>query len=231
MLRKTSRFLTAILLVIAGAIIVAKIVFTLTPPHLDKVDIRDGDLVFQTLLGTQGYAVMMASNSPYSHMGFVHVKDGKPLVVEAIGPVKETPLSEWVERGAGHRVAVMRIKDLPKGAAQKAYARAKKDYGRPYDFYFFKGEDALYCSELARLSFSAAGITLGSLQKVADLKSSPAMEEVIKERWQNYPLCRGVTGMTFEKCRALVMEQELVTPDSIAHDPQVTLVYSNYPLD
>lgn len=231
MLRKTSRILTALFLVVAVFIVITVLSFRFTPPHLDQVDIRDGDLVFQTILGTQGYAIMLASDSPYSHMGFVHVKNGNALVVEAIGPVKETPLAEWVARGVGHRVTVMRIKNLPKDAAQKAYARAKKDFGRPYDFYFYKGDDAVYCSELARLSFSAAGITLGRMQKVGDLKSSPAMEEVIKERWQNYPLCKDVKDMTFDKCHAIIMEQELVTPASIAADPQVEKVYSNYPMD
>jgi len=41
-------------------------------------------------------------------MGLVLFRDGKPFVLEAIGPVKYTPLAEWVDRGVGGKCVVKR---------------------------------------------------------------------------------------------------------------------------
>jgi len=226
MLKKLNRVLLAIIaLVMTGWIALA-----LTRPNPDTLALQDGDLVFQTEFDTQGMAVIAASGSPYTHMGIIKLRQGGTVVVEAIGPVTETPLKQWIARGYGRRLAVMRVKNLPPNAAQKVFARAKKEYGKPYDIYFLSNHDAIYCSELVRLSFEGANITLGKVQKVEELMSSPAMDKLIEQRWQRYPLCKGVKDMTAEKCRGIIMQQELVTPGSIANDPRVELIYSNYPL-
>ncbi len=130
--------------------------------------------------------------------------------------MQETPLTAWISRGAGRRLAVKRVKGLNNAALQKVFARAKQDYGKPYDIYFLPDGKAIYCSELVKASFAAAGLTLGKLEKVGELASSSAMDSIIRDRWQNYPLCRGVKGMTLEKCRSIIMKQVLVTPASIA---------------
>jgi hypothetical protein len=227
MLKKLNRFLLLVLaLVVAGWVALA-----LTPPKPDTLALQDGDLVFQTNFDTQGLAVMLASRSPYTHMGIIRLRQGKAMVVEAVGPVTETPLRQWIARGTGKRMALMRVKDLAPNAAAKVFARAKREYGKPYDIYFLPGLDAIYCSELVRLSFEAAGITLGKIEKVGDLADSPAVDRLIEERWERYPPCKGVKGMTLEKCRGIIMQQELVTPASIADDSRVELIYSNYPLD
>lgn len=192
--------------------------------------VKEGDIVFQTTLGTQGYAIIFASKSLYTHMGIVKMTKDGPVVVEAAGPVKETPLERWMARGIFRRVAVMRLKKATDKAFKKAFAWARKHYGKPYDLYFLPGKDAFYCSELVRGAFlEGAGLALGMIEKVKDLGSSAAMDKVIKERWQRYPPCKGKPRMIFEKCRAVIMEQELVTPASIARDEKLAPVYTNYP--
>lgn len=229
-MKKLGRFFLILMAMAACVAVALGVYVALTMPKPDTLSLKDGDLVFQTEFDTQGMAVMAASSSPYTHMGIVKLKQGGTVVVEAIGPVTETPLKEWIARGAGKRLAVMRVKDLPPNAAQKIFVRAKREYGKPYDIYFLSSLDAIYCSELVRLSFEAANITLGKVQKVEDLMSSPAMDALIEQRWQRYPPCKGIKGMTAEKCRGIIMQQELVTPASIAADPRVETVYSNYPL-
>ena len=58
-----------------------------------------GDIVFHTSLSSQSRAVQAATRSPYSHMGIVLMKDGRPQVLEAIEPVRFTPLQAWLDRG------------------------------------------------------------------------------------------------------------------------------------
>lgn len=231
MLRKINRIVLLTLCIALTVVVIAQLALILTPPRLDKMDWKDGDIVFQTNFDTQGIAVMLASKSPYTHMGFIRLKNGQPVVVEAVGPVTETELQKWVARGSGKRIAVMRLKNMPKGAFPRILARAKKEYGKPYDIFFLPDDKAYYCSELVKTAFDAVGITLGQVQQVKDLAASGAMDKIIEQRWQRYPLCSGVKGMTMEKCRKIIMEQRLVTPASIARDDKLEEVYSNYPLD
>ncbi len=51
--------------------------------------LRTGDLAFQTTADSQAGAIIVASGSPYSHMGIINVdSSGNVTVVEAIGPVR-----------------------------------------------------------------------------------------------------------------------------------------------
>ncbi len=231
MWRKIS--LIALIIVLAIGILLggSLAILRMMPPDTKAIGIKDGDIILQTILGTQGMAIIAASSSPYTHMGFIKTTGKEPVVVEAIGPVKETPLTQWVARGVGQRITILRLKDMTPELAGKVSAAAKKHYGKPYDFYFLSDKKAFYCSELVREAYSGAGITLGKLQKVGELTTSSAMDTIIEQRWQYYPPCQHKPGMTLEKCRKIIMEQELVTPAAIARDPQLKPVFSNYPLD
>lgn len=68
-----------------------------------------GDIVFHTSLSSQSIAVQAATRSPYSHMGIVLMKHGKPYVFEAVQPVKYTPLQAWLDRGKNKRYVVKRL--------------------------------------------------------------------------------------------------------------------------
>lgn len=231
MWRKISLFALIIVLAV-GIFLGGSLAFMrMTPPDTKAIGIKDGDIILQTILGTQGMAIIAASSSPYTHMGFIKTGGKEPVVVEAIGPVKETPLTQWITRGVGQRITILRLKNRTPELAKKVAAAAKKHYGKPYDFYFLPDKKSFYCSELVREAYLDAGITLGKLQKVGELTTSSAMDTIIEQRWQYYPLCAHKPDMTLQKCRKIIMEQELVTPASIARDPQLEPVFSNYPLD
>jgi len=194
--------------------------------------LKTGDIVFQTDSSGQALAIILASGSPFSHVGIVHADQaGKPVVWEAVGPVKATPLAEWVAHGRGGRLQVMRFAaPLPATDWQKVFNWIKKQQGKPYDVYFTDGDDSFYCSELVHDALKAAlGITLGEPQTVASLNLDNApVRKLIATRWQNYPLCKGGKAKDFDACFDIIKAQSLITPAALAADARLETVYSNY---
>ena len=197
----------------------------------DVPKLMNGDIVFQTSGSGQSLAILLASHSSYTHMGIVELAaNGTPMVLEAVGPVKLTPLDEWINRGQGGRITIKRVSNLTAEQAKSALRAAHVYDGRPYDLFFLPGKDAIYCSELVRLAFTEGPrVALGKVQKVAELSiNNFAAQKLIKRRWPKYPLCSAGKVSSFEDCLKLLLQQELVTPISIASDPKLEIVYSNF---
>jgi Permuted papain-like amidase enzyme, YaeF/YiiX, C92 family len=197
----------------------------------DLPPLKAGDIVFQTTGGQQSLAILMASRSPYTHTGIIEIDAaGKPWVVEAVGPVTTTALDAWIANGHGGRITVKRVKGLSPADAAKAIARAHDYDGLPYDIFFLNGRDAIYCSELVEAAFSeGAGIKLGAFEKVRDLHlDNSAARKLIEARWKKHPLCQSEAASTFEACYGIILDQTLVTPASIARDPRLEMVTSNF---
>lgn len=191
--------------------------------------LKDGDIVFQTSGSGQSMAVAMATHSLYSHMGMIRVTPSGPVVVEAVGPVKETPLRRWIARGRMGRLAVYRDPDLTARQATTLFRAARALYGRGYDLYFSFDNREIYCSELVYDAYRAGGVDLGKIQTIGDLASAwgPA-GDLLDRRALSDPQCkaRGVEG---GNCIALVRERAVITPKAIAEDPKLWRIYSNYP--
>jgi hypothetical protein len=196
----------------------------------DLPPLQDGDLIFQTSTSGQSSAILIATADPYSHMGIIK-KDGKDIkVVEAAGTVKETPLQEWINRGLLKRVAIYRDPDLTQEQAGRILAAARELYGKPYDIFFSFNNDAIYCSELPYLAYRAAGLSIGKIQKVSDLHfDNFFVKRLIRQRWQRDSECTS-RQFDFEQCYNHILDQDLVTPASIANDGKFKRIYSNYPL-
>ena len=193
-------------------------------------DLKNGDLVFQTIKSSQTAAIMVASSSPYTHVGIVKIDEsGNPLVVEAIGPVREIGLDEWIKQGVAGRITIKRMKSLTEESALKVLDAAKEYYGRPYDFYFYFDKESIYCSELVYYAFKdAMSIELGKIQDIKSLNfDNSVVKDIIEQRWKNYPLCKGRVDK-FEKCYDIILDQKLVTPASVAEDKRFATIYSNY---
>jgi uncharacterized protein YycO len=147
-----------------------------------------GDIVFHTSLSSQSKAVQAATKSPYSHMGIVLFRDGKPQVFEAVQPVKYTPLQTWLDRGQGKHYVIKRLKSpMPEDASAKLYQMAKPYEGKSYDLTFEWSDDKIYCSELVwKLYKSAAGIELVKLSKLGSFDlTNPLVKAKLKERYGN----------------------------------------------
>lgn len=151
---------------------------------------QPGDIVFHTSTSSQSKAVQAATHSPYSHMGMVLSWQGKPHVLEAVQPVKYTPLQAWLDRGAGRRYVVKRLAQ-PINAAQvaKLALAAAPMLGKPYDLTFEWSDQRLYCSELVwKLYKQVLGVELAPLGKLRDFDlSHPAVKAKMKERYGDQP--------------------------------------------
>lgn len=220
----------AIATIIFAAIVYAWLGLT-TVSAEDLPSLKNGDIIFQTSRGSQSSAILLASMSAYSHMGIVEIdSDGTLFVVEAVGPVKSTRLDEWIKRGLGGRVAIKRMTTLSTEQSRLILQAAHYYDGLPYDPFFMSTTDQIYCSELVSLSFkNGASLTLGKTQKAKELYlNNFAAKRLISKRWQKHPLCQTAQTANFESCYTKILEQELVTPDSIFNDPKLELIFSNY---
>ena len=191
-------------------------------------DWRIGDLIFQESLSPQAAAIRVATDSRYTHMGIVLQTENGPRVIEAGRTVAEVPLADFIARGSGADYAVYRVAGLASGEADAAIAAARAYYERPYDIFFRLDPAAIYCSELPFYAFQAAGITLGRVERLGDLDiDTPEGCAIFLARWEDHPDCRA-NGSDQENCWALIQDQEIVTPVSIAEDAQVELVFSSF---
>ncbi|NJM84119.1 MAG: peptidoglycan peptidase [Tabrizicola sp.] len=190
--------------------------------------LQDADLVFQSSQSGQSAAVLAATGHPFTHMGMIRILGDRVLVIEAAGKVTETPFLDWVARGEGGRVAIYRHSGLDPATAGAIVRNALGYEGQPYDIFFAFDNDAIYCSELPYLAFDAAGVPLGTVERLSDLKiEAESVQALIAARWQSDPIC-AAEGLDFAACHGLLMERRLITPAAIARDPQLTRLYSDF---
>jgi hypothetical protein len=200
------------------------------PALADKPDLKTGDLVFQTSTSSQSKAILWATKSKYSHVGIVWRHADKLDVLEAVQPVKVTPMKAWVARGLLGRYTVLRYPQLTDAQAKTIVAEARRYLGRNYDLFFVPGNPEIYCSELVWLAFKAAGIEIGREQRSADLDMDNLLvRKLVAKRWQRHPLCKGRVKSAAACLAVLQTEQTLVTPESQADDTKLVTVFSNYP--
>lgn len=151
---------------------------------------RNGDLIFQTSLSAQSQAIQLATHSPYSHMGIVYVENDRAMVFEAVGPVKSTPLAEWIAVGDQGHYVVKRLKGVDEVLTPEVLLKMKqigqaKYQGRPYDRYFQWSDDRIYCSELAWKIFQeGTGIRIGEPRRLGDFDlSHRQVQDQLKEKF------------------------------------------------
>lgn len=154
-----------------------------------KDDLQDGDIVFHTSKSSQSKAIQKATNSIYSHVGIVYIKNNKVYILEAIQPVKLTPIEAWIKRGQNNKYVVKRLKNSEKILTNQAKNRIKEEgnkfLGKDYDLFFEWSDDRIYCSELVwKIYKRALGIEIGKLQKLSDFNlTSPEVQQKMKERY------------------------------------------------
>jgi hypothetical protein len=232
MMRKLKQILgfTCLLLLVSGLVVLVWLRST-DATAADFRSFKRGDIIFQTSRSGQSLAILLASKSPYSHMGIIDFDDsGNPVVLEATATTRATPLHSWVKRGLGERISVFRLPTLTESEASAVSRDARKHFGKKYDPFFYSTDDELYCSELVFLAFkSGINLELGRYQKVNTLAlDNFAVRKVIKSRWNKFPLCANGQAKDFESCFAIIQQQFLITPQSIAEDKRLLQVFNNY---
>ena len=148
---------------------------------------QDGDIIFQSSQSNQSKAVEQATNSPYSHMGIIFTKNGKPYVFEAASKVVYTPLDKWINRGKNKKYVIKRLKDRTLSAKEitKLKQVAHTFENKPYDIWFGWDDNYIYCSELVwKIYNKALNLKIGKLQTVKDFNlTSPAVKQKLKQRY------------------------------------------------
>jgi uncharacterized protein YycO len=179
-------------------------------------ELKDGDIVFHTSTSSQSKALQLAMKSPYSHMGIVFVERDGPVVLEAVGPVKRTPLADWVKRGEGGHFVVKRLADADK-LTTDAIARLKEAgerfAGRPYDLQFGWSDERIYCSELVwKMYHEALGLEIGELNTFRDYDlANPAVLKKLEERFGT----------------RVPLDETVISPASMFRSTQLVTVYEN----
>ena len=148
---------------------------------------QNGDVVFHTSKSRQSSFIQVITGSPLSHVGIVYIKNGKPLVLEAVNPVKITPLQTWIKRGTAEKYILMRPRlALSDSDLNKMYTYGLKNLGKPYDMRFEWSDNRMYCSELVYKIYLAAGIELCKPRRFTEYDLSS--EQTIKEITRRYGL-------------------------------------------
>ncbi|MDU3770017.1 MAG: YiiX family permuted papain-like enzyme [Escherichia coli] len=169
---------------------------------------QTGDIIFQISRSSQSKAIQLATHSDYSHTGMLVIRNKKPYVFEAAGPVKYTPDGKYIVR---------RVEGgLNTEQQQKLAQTAKRYLGKPYDFSFSWSDDRQYCSEVVwKVYQNALGMRVGEQQKLKEFDlSNPLVQAKLKERYgKNIPL-----------------EETVVSPQAVFDAPQLTTVAKEWPL-
>ncbi len=178
-----------------------------------EANLQEGDVLFQSCYGDLPRLIEGVTESPYSHCGVVlRRKNGELAVLEAIEPVKISPLINWIRSGRGGRITVCRLKS-PFRKHIPEWLRACKTYlGRPYDARYRLDEEKIYCSELLFKGWRAAtSEDLGKLVKLRELNWQPYKKAIEELEGGPVPL-----------------DRKIITPRDLARAPQLEEIYSNY---
>jgi len=176
------------------------------------IDIKEGDFIFQHLPGPLTEMIADVTQSPYSHCGIIVKGKKRFFVLEAIGPVRLTPLHEWISRGVGQLFTIVRLKSPYQRYIPEMILSAKMYLGKPYDVQYEWDDQKIYCSELIQKAvLQAAGIRLADFVQLKDL------------HWQDYEEeIRNIAG------GALPLEREMIIPEDIVRSTYVFKVYTSF---
>ncbi|XPE24851.1 YiiX/YebB-like N1pC/P60 family cysteine hydrolase [Shigella sonnei] len=95
---------------------------------------QTGDIIFRISRSSQSKAIQLATHSDYSHTGMLVIRNKKPYVFEAAGPVNYTPLKQWMAHGEDGKYIVRRVEGgLNTDQGAKTAQTAKRYLGKPYD--------------------------------------------------------------------------------------------------
>lgn len=153
--------------------------------------LKEGDIVFQKSMSGQGKFISLATHSPYTHCGMLFLINGQWQVLEAVEPVKFTPLKEWIARGMEGKYVVKRLKNASQILTPDVLTKMRQEgtmmLKKHYDLFFGWGDDKLYCSELVwKIYKHNTNIELGNLQKLRQFDlTNEGVRKAMVERYGN----------------------------------------------
>jgi len=180
-------------------------------------NLQSGDIIFQTSSSGLSGAIQLATRSKYSHCGMVFKQNGGFYVLEAVGPVKATPLTEWIAHGDGGKYVVKRLKNAATVLTADNLAKIKQVgeqlKGKEYDLTFEWNDDRIYCSELVwKMYKRGANIEIGKLEKLKNFDlTSPLVKAKLKEHYGD----------------KIPLNETIISPVAVFNSPLLVTVKSN----
>jgi len=181
--------------------------------HTKTLDLREGDFIFQHLPGKLLRVIADVTDSPYSHCGIIVKKDNQFYVLEAIGPVKVTPANEWIHRGIGSRITLVRLKEEYRQEIPDIIQAGYAYLNRPYDILYEWDDRKIYCSELIyKAAHDGAGIRLAEFKTLGEMNWQPHADFI-----------REITGGD------LPLDRMMITPHDLVVSDKVDIVFTSFP--
>jgi len=199
----------------AGILITIFLVLALRPVAVRGFYVpQEGDVVFQSLPGGSDLMVTIegATHSPFSRCGAVVKKDGRWMVIEAIGEVHFTPLFEWIVVAGAITWPLTGLNRSSRRKIPAMITGMEKRLGRPYDYRYELGDDRVYCSSLVYKGWQVAtGKPPGHLVRLGDLD------------WKPYR----VVIQKYDECGPddLPLDRLMITPRDLAQAPELEQVF------
>lgn len=178
---------------------------------------QEGDIILQTSESKQCEAVRVATDSKFSHCGIVFYKNNKLYVLEAVQPVKMTPIKSWIQHGKDGKYLVRRLKDnsviKQESVKNKMLAYGQKQLNKDYDLYFEWSDNKMYCSELVWKIYKEVGIEISSLRKLKSFKlENPKVKTILAQRYGN----------------KIPYNENVIAPSQLAESDKLITVFNNY---
>lgn len=206
------------------AIVLGAYLFTYATTVRDPVEWQDGDVIVQDSK-VANVLPLFAAEGGFTHVGVVEARPEGAVVIEAADKVVETPIRAFLARSEDGAFAVYRLNGLTPEQGKSVVAAARRQLGKPNDFFLGKSWDQLYSSELVRLAFSDVGVDVGRPQKMSRVASDlSTVRSRFGREWSSNVDCRK-RNMTQEQCWVSMTKQEVVTPSSIVNDNRMTKIF------
>lgn len=186
--------------------------------RITESSFRTGDIIFQSSFSGQSKAVSLATHSKYTHCGIIVVKNGKNHVLEAVQPVRITPIEEWISHGDDGHYLVKRLINadevLNDSITAIMLSEGSKHKGKNYDLTFEWDDDRMYCSELVwKIYQRSTGLEVGTLATLSSFDlSHPVVKEKLKERYGD----------------KIPMDEVVISPQAIVDSELLENVFDNF---
>lgn len=173
-----------------------------------QVQLLEGDIIFHQSQSSQTFALREITQSPWTHTGVIIKNQNKWFVVEAARGVEVTPLENFINRGAGKKYIIKRLKPEHRGQSQNIANKLKTALlpfaGLNYDFWFEWSDSTIYCSELVWKAYNnGLGIQLTIPERFKDFPlNGPYAQRLIQDRY-------------ISQGRQLNLEEPVVSPVAI----------------
>lgn len=176
-------------------------------------------------------AITAATHSPYARVGIVRMTGGGPVVLDTREYLWELYVEDFIDESASGRYAVYGVRGLTDGRAFTP-PRIANDYLKtPDDPFLLPGTSEMYGAELVNLTYRSVGVELGRFIPLGSLDvDNAAVRDWFSDVWRGHPDC-SARGLGMEECWKLVAQQNVITPASIADDPHLVCLWSNFAAD